>query len=406
MKSTTCFSFSRLLAAALLAWVWTGCSSSSNGEEVTFDFSATPAATEVPSTEGLVPVTLTGTKGLAWKAEIVAGSDWVSFDRLAQVDTKSGTLLAPTDAVNLYVNANPTEAERSATVRWTVNGSAAGEFSLQQAAKPQASGDEQDGFPSEQVAVWPELPACQANDLYVYTTHYCDVQGKKGRNYTMCFDRTKHGAWWVAYPLHDAYLGTTKRSDEWMFDPSIDDAWQANLTLGSYVNGDQWNRGHQIPSADRTASREMNQQTFYCSNSTPQDAALNGNTWADLETATRNWRCQDTLYVVTGAWWDPAGKQSTPDKAGKTCPIPDYYFKVMVRTKKGNIRQAGDLLGNYAADQLQAIGFWAPNAANQGSMKTWAKSVAEIEALTGFTFFQTLPAAVKQQNAPADWGIK
>ncbi len=258
-------------------------------------------------------------------------------------------------------------------------------------------------------AAWPELPVCTEKSDWHYVTHYCMVQneseGRKveGRNYTMCFDATKRGAWWVAYPLHEAYIGNTKRSDEWMFDPLINDAWQADLAKGSYNSNRAYDRGHQIPSKDRTASIEMNQQTFYCSNSTPQASNLNQGGWKRLEEKVRDWVCTDTLYVVTGAYWSADNNRTTTDKSGNNCPIPDHYFKVVVRTTTGNIRQKGDLLGDYKAEQLKAIGFWVANDSGQGEAKDWVKSVAEIEKLTGFTFFPTLPEAVKQQKNAAAW---
>ena len=85
--------------------------------------------------------------------------------------------------------------------------------------------------------------------------------------------------------------------------------------------------------------------------------------------------------------------------------MPNYYFKVFVRTVKGNIRQAGDKLGDYPADQLKSIGFWVENASGQGTAKNWVKSVKEIEDLTKFEFFPTLPAEVKTQKDAASWGL-
>ncbi len=262
-------------------------------------------------------------------------------------------------------------------------------------------------------AAWPELPVCTEKSDWHYVTHYCMVQneseGRKveGRNYTMCFDATKRGSWWVAYPLHRVHLGSGRpKPDPWAFDPELSSTWQADLAKGSYV-GD-YDRGHQIPNADRNADLTpggMCYQTFYASNSTPQASNLNQQGWARLEQKVRSWVCTDTLYVVTGAYWNPDSSKKTTDKSGNSCPIPDYYFKVVVRTTAGNVRHTGDLLGDYKADQLKAIGFWVANASGQGEAKDWVKSVDEIEDLTGFTFFPSLPEAVKQQKNAAAWGL-
>ena len=97
--------------------------------------------------------------------------------------------------------------------------------------------------------------------------------------------------------------------------------------------------------------------------------------------------------------------KDAPDIDGKQCPVPNYYFKVFVRTVKGNVRQAGDRLGDYPADQLKSIGFWVENAGGQGTARSWVKSVSEVENLTGFEFFPSVPAAVKAQKDAASWGL-
>lgn len=72
----------------------------------------------------------------------------------------------------------------------------------------------------------------------------------------------------------------------------------------------------------------MQAQTFYFSNMTPQNYSLNQNPWAALEKMARdNWMCSDTLYVVTGAYWNPGSTFATPDIDGKQCPVPNYYSR-------------------------------------------------------------------------------
>ena len=84
------------------------------------------------------------------------------------------------------------------------------------------------------------------------------------------------------------------------YDPSINPIYQANLSRGYHGNG--LDRGHQMPSADRTASKAENATTFYYTNMTPQNSTLNQGMRANLEGKIRVWSAQtDTLYVVTGA---------------------------------------------------------------------------------------------------------
>ncbi len=274
-----------------------------------------------------------------------------------------------------------------------------------------SGGDDEGGGPSSPDGAWvaPELPVRVEGANYHYVTHYAPVADKSmggvmvsKRNFSLCFDKTKRAAAWVAYPMHESYLGSG-RVETWEYDPQITKTDQPVLYKG-YANGTTWNRGHQIPNADRNAHATMQKQTFYFSNMTPQNGTLNQQAWARLEGKVRSWSCSDTLYVVTGAHWTNT-ENKTYDNSGNACPIPTHYFKVVARTIGGNVRTRGDRLGSYPASELQTIGFWVENKAGQGEAKAWVKSVEEIEQLTGFKFFPTLPAEVKKQNFASQWGL-
>ena len=271
--------------------------------------------------------------------------------------------------------------------------------------------------PATRYEAWPELPTCTTDNAHWhYGTHFAPVysaqEGKsvQGRNYTFCFDDQKRASWWVAYPLHSAHRGSGRPNpDPWAYDPTLSAGWQANVALGSYTGN--YDRGHQIPNADRNADiseGSMCYQTFYASNVTPQASALNQESWADLENYVRTWICADTLYVVTGAYWSPDNTRTTTDRSGNVCPVPDHYFKVLARTTSGNLRTAGDLLKDLKSNQLKTIGFWVENSDAHAyeKPKTWIRSVAEIEQLTGFSFFPTLPESVKAEANPSAWGLQ
>ncbi|MBQ5619405.1 MAG: DNA/RNA non-specific endonuclease [Alistipes sp.] len=345
--------------------------------------------------------------GLGWRAEITSG-DWASFGNWSRYELSKEGQVGTTFAsrlVDIYYLDNVGTEERTLTVRFTFEGREPVELSLRQPA----TGNSGSVIDPDASWAWPELPAKVEREELTYVTHfapvYDQVQGKEltKRNFTLCFDRTKRASWWVAYPMHSAYLGNSPRPDEpWTYDPKIESSWQANLALGSYRTYGLA-RGHQVANADRNANRTMQLQTFYCSNSTPQNGNLNVGAWMRLEGKVRDWKCSDTLYVVTGAYWDPASKTTTTDKAGNTCPVPTHYFKVLARTRKGNVRKAGDKLGDYKADELQTIGFWVENKNVGTEADSWLTSVEEIERKTGFSFFPTLPKEAKQQKDKSLW---
>lgn len=238
----------------------------------------------------------------------------------------------------------------------------------------------------------PEIPAQVSNSNYQYVTHYGAIMGETVRNFTLCYDKTVYAARWVAYPLHTCYRGSTDRSystsEVWPQDPEVD-AEQA-VGKGGYAGR---TRGHQIPSADRTINRELNAQTFYMSNMTPQVYDFNGAIWLDLESKVRDNMCKDTLYVVTGAHWE-----NTSEKAGKY-PVPTHYYKVLLRTRSGNTHKS---VFNATRDELMCVGFWLSHTDRRPLTDKYMVSVEEIERKTGFTFFPKVDVDKSRFN-PSDW---
>ena len=251
---------------------------------------------------------------------------------------------------------------------------------------------------------WAEIPTTVENANWEYGYHDKLPSNNKLRNYSFCFDKEKHCALWVAYPLHKCYTeGSGHRTDDWEYDPCcIEDKYEPNLNNAYYPqNGSSFShsRGHQLPSADRLASDEDNATTFYFTNMTPQLQSLNGGAWETLEVDLRKkWICSDTLYVVTGAHFAPGYGYAYDNKGkGKACAVPTHYYKVVLRTKSGN---SGKWVGNCSASELQCVGFWFEH---KGSAPRQTMSVAEIEKKTGITFFPNVPNAPKSVYNASDW---
>ena len=292
----------------------------------------------------------------------------------------------------VYYPLNSGSIQRQANITLTFYGEEASSLSLIQLAQDQQN--------SPLFGRWAELPTEKTNSSYQYVTHYALLSNQTVRNYSICFDKNKKAALWVAYPLHNCYLGSAGRTDAWAYDPIIAEQYQPDLTK-SYKS--PYDRGHQLPSADRLANYELNAQTFYFTNMTPQLNRLNQDMWANLETKVRLNNCSDTLYVVTGAYFG-ANASTTTDGAGNVVPIPTNYYKVLLRTKSGN---TGKSIQNCSADELISIGFWV-NQENYGNIApptSICTTVSYIEQMTGFSFFPMVSTSVKQQNNPSIWGI-
>lgn len=264
-----------------------------------------------------VIVEVSGSGQLNYTATITSG-DWLSLsarDFSAAGRQRQGTVDSGENLLFFYYKANASAQSRIATFTIAFDdGSAPYDFELTQLA-PNATDN-----PYDTPKQWPELPAGKEEADYIYAAHYAKMNLKTVRNYSLCFDKKLRVAHWVAYPLHASYIGSLDRSEAWAPDPKIPQQYQPALWLGGYQNGNVYNRGHQIPSKDRTTVEEMNKQTFYASNMTPQRGQFNQNMWAALEAKVRSYVCPDTLYVVTGCYFANLD-ESTKDKAGNVLSL-------------------------------------------------------------------------------------
>lgn len=349
-------------------------------------------------------VVLRAQQGISYTVTVQSEDNWARFANGSGI--LEGVMETNDKVVYIYFDQNDSGTSREASVLVEFADDKAFSLSFQQHSYDSSIALDRS---------WAELPVCKADDGYIYNTHYGQMGVKSNaRNYTYCFDPSLRASLWVAYPLHSSYTtGSGNRNNSsFGYDPNVSTSYQANLGAGSY-NG-WYDRGHQLPAADRKCSQQMMDQTFYATNMTPQQANFNQKKWGALEGKVRNMICSDTLYVVTGAYFEGAHHSSiysyTYDKSGNMCPTPTHYFKALLRTKKGNTGKRIDEISD--ASQLRAIAFWLEHA-NTGDQTDITSadciSIAELEELTGITFFPMLNDDIEQEvkrvKTPSEWGI-
>lgn len=340
-------------------------------------------------------VVITAPATQKWTARVK--DDWAWFD---YEDYHYYTQGQGNGSVALYIASNGESKSRSTTVEVEFEGTTTVTLKLTQGAFVQAEAPEID---YEQTS-WAEMPLVKENDGNLYVTHMTKASGKTMRNYSMCYDPDVKAALWIAYPLHDCYTRkAVDRTDAWGYDPLIPAKYQVNMEKGM-SNG--YDRGHQVASADRLASYDMNAQTFYYTNMTAQvGAGMNQDIWNNLENMIRNeYICRDTLYVVTGCVMtteDDTQVKWVDNRNGGKVAVPKAYFKVLLRTKSGNTGKAVD------NSNATTIGFWYENRRYSYSTPRVSdvKSVDEIERLTGFTFFPQISDEIKETKDLARWGF-
>lgn len=262
---------------------------------------------------------------------------------------------------------------------------------------------------------WAELPVEVQNSDYYYAHHICPdfyVGSQKARNYTVCFSAEHHCPVWVAAPRHACYeVKGTDRTDAYSRDPDI----PSGIQYSSKSTGGGCNKGHMLGSAERLVTRKTNEQVFYYSNIAPQYSSNfnnGGGAWNNLESFVDAQVCADTTYIVVGTYFEPFtdayGKSCTSSKidfGGRSdVSRPSMFYYLLLRTKNGNTKKS---VMDCAASELKCAAFVLRHNMDKGH-EPQAKdmmSVAEIERLTGFTFFANVPNAPKDTYNPSDWGL-
>ena len=205
------------------------------------------------------------------------------------------------------------------------------------------------------------LPAYSKTDIIVqhtgYTLNYCEEYEQP---------------YWVAYVLtaDEVFSSNSERNDNFHEDPSIP---TGSATLADY-KGSGYDRGHMIPAADLKWSEQAMDYSFYLSNMSPQVGSFNRGIWADLEATVRTFAAQNqAICVVTG----PVLTDGPYESIGTNeVAVPHYYFKAIL---------------DYTGDEHKAIGFLLKNEGSNADLTTFAVSIDQLEEVTGFDFFPSLP---------------
>lgn len=265
---------------------------------------------------------------------------------------------------------------------------------------------------------WPELVSedvTKANSEYYYAYHICPdfkVQGNLARNYTVCFSAKHHCPVWVAAPRHKCYEKGSGRTNAYGKDPDI----PANIQYNSKSIGGGCNKGHMLGSHERETTTKVNRQVFYYTNIAPQYSSgynTGGGGWNTLEDWIDGKVCSDTTYLVIGTYFesytDGYGVSASPKKiqfGGRSdVSCPTMFYIAALRTKKGN---TGKSVLNCTKDELMCVAFVRAHSNELKEQKVSSKemmSIADLERLTGHTFFANVPDAPKNSYNPTDWGL-
>ncbi len=415
----------RVCAVIALALCFAGCHNGGDDVWSPYISKATITYTSTGHAKSSIIGNTSGDPRYTWSLTITEGNEFCTSETLqGSVGNRFILKFAENETDNVRY--------ASATIRFSDGYT--NTFRIKQLAK---------GDNSEYNREWGEQPeySNSGNANLVHKTYFTTLSnGKRVRNYSICFDTEKKVAHWVAYPIHSSYTNYPNydadtsggRTNAWAFDdavteysatsnshytilrydytnPKIDAKYQANIVSGGFGNnslGERLDRGHMLPSASRLASYQTNAQTFYATNIMPQQSDFNQKVWGTLEGKVRDAKCSDTIFVVTGTLFK---NSPTFTSRERTITRPSHCFKLLLRTKSGTTRKK--ISDIKSASELKCIAFLFENttAGASTSISQAVTSVAEIEELSGFTFFRNLDPSiadeVKRQKNLSDWGF-
>lgn len=193
--------------------------------------------------------------------------------------------------------------------------------------------------------------------------------------FKVSFNRHNRTPNWVAWELLGSETrGEAKRHNRFWLDRDVDGC----PTTNDYRNSG-YDRGHMCPAAEQKWSAEAMDDCFVMANMCPQDHSLNSGAWNTLENKERNWAVRDSAIVIVAG---PIYNADDIKTIGNGVLVPSAFFKV--------------LLAPYV-EKPRAIAFVFPNMSSPGSMQNYVMTVDDVEKLTGYDFFSSLPDDIENE---------
>lgn len=143
--------------------------------------------------------------------------------------------------------------------------------------------------------------------------------------------------------------------------------------------GTCWDRGHMCPAGDNKWDSVAMYESFLMTNACPQSKAMNSGVWNQIEMDCRQWaRKYGEVVIVCG----PLFLNQEHDTIGQhRIPVPEAFFKVVV---------------DLNPDHPKGIGYICRNNDGKQKRDTYTNTIAEVERVTGITFFPNLPESIRE----------
>jgi endonuclease G, mitochondrial len=197
--------------------------------------------------------------------------------------------------------------------------------------------------------------------------------------YTLAYSKSRNGLLWASWRVDQRWLGSIDRQDDFRPDGGLPKGFY-QATPGEYRRSG-YDRGHLVPSGDRTATAHDNSLTFLMTNIFPQTSETNRGPWSELEQYGREqvYSQAKSAYVMAGIYGDKG-------KVGKVT-IPGRMWKVIV------------VLDSPEADitrRTEVIAVDMPNSDRiEADWQTYRTTIDRIEIATGYDLLSEVPEEVQ-----------
>ena len=202
--------------------------------------------------------------------------------------------------------------------------------------------------------------------------------------YALSYNRDRGTANWASWQIRADWLGDTERQDNFRQDEGLP-AGMYQVTPNDYRNSG-FDRGHLVPSGDRTSSVQDNSATFLMTNILPQAPDNNRGVWRELEEYSRDlvYQFDRELIVIAGGY----GEQTT--LVDGQVAVPSRLWKILVV-----LDQPGQRAADINAETL-IIAVDMPNQDTAAlDWRTYQTTIDRIELATGYDFLSQVPTAVQ-----------
>ncbi len=237
---------------------------------------------------------------------------------------------------------------------------------------------QQPGSPNKSVHLMLGNPS-DATESIANSDNYLMVKPQ----YALSYNKSNETANWTSWQLNKSWLGTIDRQNNFRPDATLPVSWER--VTPSIYSSSRYDKGHIVPSGDRTRTTEDNSATFLMTNIIPQTPDNNRRTWESLESYCRQLvKSGEELYIIAGV----LGSQGKLLKGNVTIPASTWKIVVVLDRPGAGISSI--------TTNTRVIAVNIPN--QQGINPDWKAyrvSVDKLEELTRYNFLSNVPIQIQ-----------